>query len=255
MRRNAKSVLLEPLRRFCIGCQQIMRADYRRRRRIYTLSGPIEMDLQIRRCHKKKCVMYLQRYRPEEERDYGFASLQFGIDVLNFVATQFCVGYFREPPTEQIYDGLASRGCRVGSRTVRKLVAITRELGLGTHRFMQTKTTREAPCMALSCHGSIIKHDYLDYWGRLLFVRDCVSDQILAYVSRYSRNKTRDAVCERLREDMSEALDALCKTLTIPLSSEIIICGNYIREELRNGRPVRQWADILRDLDLKMPLG
>lgn len=50
------------------------------------------MRLQVRRCHNRKCDLYMQRYRPERERDYALSNLQFGLDVLGFISAQIAVG-------------------------------------------------------------------------------------------------------------------------------------------------------------------
>ncbi len=254
MQNIEKTILMRPMRRLCAACNEPMRADYTKSRLVESMAGTIKLDLQVRRCHTKKCILRHRSYRPEQERDYVLSYSPFGLDVLNFVASRY--GFIRDGrnPIEQVWEHLTSCGCKIGIWGVRKMIRKVDRLSINEYHFMRKEKHKVSSYLALSCHTSVVKQDYLDYWGRLFFVRDCISDRILTCRANMVRATSRERVYERIRRDLQKMFETICETKSVKISSEFIICGKYIEEQFENGKPVRDWQEILQDIDLTSPL-
>src|SRR6266403_1784780 len=87
--RPAASIIkdLWPQRQNCPACGRRMWLDYTNDRTLVTLTGCIQLNLAIRRCHHRGCDRRLRPYRPESEGRFALPKHEFGLDVIALVGT------------------------------------------------------------------------------------------------------------------------------------------------------------------------
>src|SRR5215218_3536224 len=69
----------------CAGCGYDTGIDYYNKRTLTTLAGVTRFRLQIRRCHRPNCALFLRPLRPEAEGRLALPHHEFGLDVIALV--------------------------------------------------------------------------------------------------------------------------------------------------------------------------
>jgi hypothetical protein len=110
---------LRPWYAHCPACGRRLWADYRNRRTVATLSGPVGLLLDIRRCHNRDCDRYRRPYRPEGEGFYALPQHEFGLDVIAHVGR---LRYAEHRSIPEIHQALGRRGLAIAERTVTNLL-------------------------------------------------------------------------------------------------------------------------------------
>lgn len=73
----------------CAACGRLMPVAYTKTRKLMTMTGLVQLRLQIRRCETSHCERYHQVCHPEVEGGWALPDQEFGLDVA------LRVGYLR----------------------------------------------------------------------------------------------------------------------------------------------------------------
>jgi hypothetical protein len=190
---------LKPLSGNCPVCGRRLRVDYRNRRTVTTLEGPIRLLLDVRRCHQPDCTRHLQPYRPEAEGRYALPQHEFGLDVIALVGV---LRYAEHRSVPEIHQHLVGRGLAIAERTVTNLLDRYDEL------LAVTLTDDRRLRGLLAAQGRVILAiDGLqpDVGHEVLWVlRDCLSGEVLLARSLLSgRQQDVAALIRPVRDNLS----------------------------------------------------
>jgi len=103
----------------CPGCGATTNVDYYNRRTLTTLQGVTRFRLQIRRCHRTACALFLRPLRPEAEGRLALPHHEFGLDV---VALTGALRHAEHRSVPEIHQALRARGVVLSQRSVSNLL-------------------------------------------------------------------------------------------------------------------------------------
>src|SRR5215470_2333852 len=75
------TVVLEPVDRLCGKCGRQMHVRSHRRRRVYSLAGPLQVDCKLMHCPDTACPNYRGTFGPEQELTLAMPRWLIGWDV------------------------------------------------------------------------------------------------------------------------------------------------------------------------------
>ncbi|SRR5579871_5283575 len=213
---------LRPWFPHCPACGQRLRADYRNRRTVATLTGLVGLLLDIRRCHNRACGRYRKPYRPEAEGFYALPQHEFGLDVIAHVGH---LRYAEHRSTPEIHQALRRHGLDIAERTVTNLLDRYDEL------LAVTLTDNARLGGLLAEQGRVILAiDGLqpDVGHEVLWVlRDCLSGEVLLARSLLSGRQ----------QDLAELIGQVRDGRTVPIVGIISDGQHAIRKAVAQALP------------------
>lgn len=172
--REQHRVVLRSQRRRCIVCSSSTPADYRKVRKVVTLGGIVALSLQVRRCHRKDCPLFMLPVRPEEEGRWALPQQEMGLDVIAHVGH---LRYRQARSVPEMHQALLERGVRVSERTVTNMLDRYDELlalkVTDTDRIRATVGRQGRAILAIDGLQPDVGHEVL--W----VVRECLSGEVL----------------------------------------------------------------------------
>src|SRR5436190_5192531 len=112
-------VTLSTLTTRCPHCGGPLWAASTNYRRVITLSGPLRLAVQVRRCRAPDCPGFGRPVRPEAEGRIALPGCEFGLDLM---ATVGALRYTQHRSIPEIYRELTSRGVTICQRSVTNLL-------------------------------------------------------------------------------------------------------------------------------------
>jgi hypothetical protein len=103
----------------CPGCGQPAGVDYYNKRTLTTLAGVTRFRLQVRRCHRASCALFLKPLRPEAEGRIALPHHEFGLDV---VALTGALRHAEHKSVPEIHQALRGKGVVLAQRSVSDLL-------------------------------------------------------------------------------------------------------------------------------------
>jgi hypothetical protein len=216
---------LQPLQQDCPHCGRRLWADYRNRRTVVTLRGPIRLVLDIRRCHNPDCPRLRQPLRPEAEGTYALPKHEFGLDVVALIGA---LRYAEHRSLPEIHQHLRERGVSIAERTVGHLLERYDELLAVTlsddRRLQQLLAKQSRVVLAIDGLQPDVGHEVL--W----VLRDCLSGAILLAKSLLSARQ----------QDLAELLGQVrdpCVRLGAPIAGVVSDGQHSIRKAVAQALP------------------
>jgi len=120
--RPTSEATLTGLAAACPGCGQPTGTDHYNKRTLTTRQGVTRFRLQVRRCHRPACALYLKPLRPERGRGPPRPALphhEFGLDVIALLGA---LRHAEHRSAPEIHKALRGRGVAVAPRTVGDLL-------------------------------------------------------------------------------------------------------------------------------------
>lgn len=114
-----RTVFLPADRTTCAECRRRLRTAYVNRRVVTTLTGVLELRVQIRRCERLRCARFHDPVHPVQEARIALPHHEFGYDVVALVGT---LRYAHHRSVPEIHVVLAAHGVVVALRTVTDLL-------------------------------------------------------------------------------------------------------------------------------------
>ena len=218
----ARTEHLCPWYSHCPTCGRRLRADYRNRRTVATLSGLVGLLLDVRRCHNLACSRYCKPYRPEAEGFYALPQHEFGLDVIAHVGQ---LRYAEHRSVPEIHQTLRRRGLNISERTVTNLLDRYDELLAVTltdnARLQGLLAEQGRVILAIDGLQPDVGHEVL--W----VVRDCLSGEVLLAQSLLSGR----------RQDLMELIGQVRDGLKVPIVAVVSDGQHSIRKAVAEALP------------------
>ena len=103
----------------CAACGRLMPVAYTKTRKLMTMTGLVQLRLQIRRCETSHCERYHQVCHPEVEGGWALPEQEFGLDVVLRVGQ---LRYREHRSRAEIHQQLLREGATLGERSVSNLL-------------------------------------------------------------------------------------------------------------------------------------
>src|SRR6187200_1679501 len=128
--------VLKTVHQRCPACGGRLRYRYDNRHTVATLTGLVQLQLQIRRCENPACARHRRPYRPEGEGAIVLPQHEFGLDVIALVGT---LRYREHRSVPEIHQELGRRGVAICERSVTNLLErydelVATSVGAAAHR-------------------------------------------------------------------------------------------------------------------------
>ena len=186
----------------CPDCQRTMWSAYVSGRTIFSLAGPQDVRLHVRRCQNSSCPRYHQPYRPEEEGRLALPDQHFGLDV---IALAGALRYQQHRSVPEIHRELRVRGLDICERSVTNLLDRYDELlavRLSDSRRLKRITAKQGRVgLAIDGLQPDVGHEVL--W----VLRDCLSGEVLLARSLLSSTEG----------DLAELITEVKRNLSVPI--------------------------------------
>jgi hypothetical protein len=206
----------------CPHCGGPLWAAYTNYRRVITLSGPIRLAVQVRRCRAPDCPAFRRPVRPEVEGRIALPGCEFGLDLM---ATVGALRYTQHRSIPEIYRELTNRGVAICQRSVTNLLDRYDELltlSLADPERLRHVTGVEGRViLAIDGMQPDVGHEVL--W----ILRDCLSSEILLARSLLSS-------CQ---EDLARLIREVRAALKVPIVGAISDGQDSIRKAVAKALP------------------
>ncbi len=214
--------VLKTVHQRCPACGGRLRYRYDNRHTVATLTGLVQLQLQIRRCENPACARHRRPYRPEGEGAIVLPQHEFGLDVIALVGT---LRYREHRSVPEIHRGLRERGVAIAERTVTHLLDRYDELvatAFTDHDRLRTLLARQGRViLAVDGLQPDVGHEVL--W----VVRDCLSGEVLLARSLLSATST----------DLAVLLHEVAASLGVPIVGVVSDGQHSVRLAVRLALP------------------
>ena len=217
-----RQLALSTLATRCPHCGGPLWAAYTNYRTVVTLSGPLRLAVQVRRCRAPDCPGFGRSVRPEAEGRIALPECEFGLDIMAVVGA---LRYTQHRSIPEIYRELTGRGVAICQRSVTNLLDRYDELltlSLADPQRLQHVTGAEGRVvLAIDGMQPDVGHEVL--W----ILRDCLSGEILLARSLLSS-------CQ---EDLARLIREVRAALRVPILGVISDGQDSIRKAVAKALP------------------
>ncbi len=214
--------VLKTVHQRCPVCGGRLRYRYDNRHTVATLTGLVQLQLQIRRCENPACARHRRPYRPEGEGAIVLPQHEFGLDVIALVGT---LRYREHRSVPEIHRSLRERGVAIAERTVTHLLDRYDErvaTAFTDHDRLRTLLARQGRViLAVDGLQPDVGHEVL--W----VVRDCLSGEVLLARSLLSATST----------DLAVLLHEVAASLGVPIVGVVSDGQHSVRLAVRLALP------------------
>lgn len=177
----------------CPDCDRTMWSAYVSVRTVFTLAGPQDLRMHVRRCQNVSCPRYHRPYRPEEEGRVALPDQQFGLDVIARIGM---LRYQQHRSVPEIHRALRNGGLDICERSVTNLLDRYDELlaiRLSDSRRLQRIIAKQGRVgLAMDGLQPDVGHEVL--W----VIRECLSGEVL--LARSLLSSTEDDLAGLITE-------------------------------------------------------
>src|SRR5262245_43140579 len=209
----------------CPGCGATTNVDYYNRRTLTTLRGVSRFRLQVRRCHRPACALFLRPLRPQAEGRLALPRHEFGLDV---VALTGALRHAEHRSVPEIHQALRARGVVLSQRSVSNLLDRYDELCALTvadlDRLRPILVKQGKVVLAIDGPQPDVGHEVL--W----VIRDCISGEIL--LARSLLSSTQDDLAGLLGE-----VNGRMDEMEVPVSGAVSDGQHSIRNAIAKALP------------------
>ena len=206
----------------CAACGRPMPVVYTKTRKLMTMSGLVQLHLQIRRCETSGCERFHQICHPEAEGHWALPEQEFGLDVVHRVGQ---LRYREHRSRAEIHQQLLHEGASLGERSVSNLLT---HYDILLSLSLETLPDRAAK---LTAHGrAILAIDGLqpDVGHEVLWVvREVLSGEVLCARSLLSS----------ARAELQPLLEQVAKALPVPVVAVLSDGQHSIRHAVAAALP------------------
>lgn len=206
----------------CSACGHSMPVAYTKRRKLMTMSGLVQLRLQIRRCQNGHCDRFHKVCRPEVEGSWALPDQEFGLDVVLRVGQ---LRYREHRSRAEIHQCLLRDEVTLGERSVSNLLAhydILLSLSLDTLPERGAKLAAQGRAiLAIDGLQPDVGHEVL--W----VVREVLSGEVLCARSLLSS----------ARSELQPLLEQVARALPVPVVAVVSDGQHSIRQAVAAALP------------------
>jgi hypothetical protein len=217
-----RQLALSGLTTRCPQCGGPLWAAYTNHRIVITLSGPIRLAVQVRRCRDPDCPRFGRPVRPEAEGRIALPACEFGLDLIATVGARRSTPHRSIP---EIHRELTGRGVVICQRSVANLLdrydeLLTLSLA-DPERLRHVTGAAGRIILAIDGMQPDVGHEVL--W----ILRDCLSGEILLARSLLSSRQ----------EDLARLIREVREALRVPIVGAISDGQDSIRKAIAKALP------------------
>lgn len=206
----------------CVACGHTMPVAYTKTRKLMTMSGLVQLRLQIRRCENTHCDRFHKVCHPEAEGSWALPEQEFGLDVVLRVGQ---LRYREHRSRAEIHQRLLAEGATLGERSVGNLmlhydILLSLSLEALPERGAKLAAQKRA-ILAIDGLQPDVGHEVL--W----VVREVLSGEVLCARSLLSST----------RPDLQELLNDVIKALPVPVAAVVSDGQQSIRQAVAAALP------------------
>lgn len=206
----------------CTACGHAMPVAYTKTRKLMTMSGLIQLRLQIRRCQNSACERFHKVCHPEAEGSWALPDQEFGLDVVLRVGQ---LRYREHRSRAEIHQRLLQDGVTLGERSVSNLLTdydILLSLSLDTLPERGAKLAAQGRAiLAIDGLQPDVGHEVL--W----VVREVLSGEVLCARSLLSSG----------RSELQPLLEQVAQALPVPVVAVVSDGQHSIRHAVAAALP------------------
>ena len=206
----------------CAACDRAMPVVYTKTRKLMTMSGLVQLRLQIRSCQNSDCERFHKVCHPEAEGSWALPDQEFGLDVVLRVGQ---LRYREHRSRAEIHQRLLEEGASLGERSVSNLLThydILLSLSLDTLPERGAKLAAQGRAiLAIDGLQPDVGHEVL--W----VVREVLSGEVLCARSLLSSS----------RSELQVLLADVAKALPVPVAAVVSDGQHSIRQAVAAALP------------------